>query len=105
MMGGKMIKTMFSVKYKDTKEVHHPAPACPERQRIEREGNARSREVDDPGHQLLAFGSNSRGIGIARVLKECRTCRSLRTVHRRMSSRASTPSDTARTVNRPSRSR
>ena len=104
-MTGKTVKTVYSVRYKDTKEVHHPAPACPERQRIEREGNARSREVASPGHPLLAFGSNNKGIGIARVLKECRTCRSLRIVHRRMSTRAPARPDPDRTVNRPSRGR
>ena len=99
-MGRKTVKTMFSVRYKDPKEVHHPEPDCPERKRIEREGNDMCREVEGPECSLLAFGANRRGNKIARLLEECRTCRSLRTVYRRMNTPAHPRSDSARTGNR-----
>ena len=99
-MGRKTVKTVFSIRYKDPKEVHHPEPGCPERKRIEREGSDRYREVEGPGGSLLAFGADKKGNKIARLLKECQTCRSLRTLRRRMNTDAHSCSDTARTGNR-----
>ena len=101
MMNGTKVKTVFSAVHKDPREVHHPEPGCPERRRIEREGNAVFREVEDPGRSLLASGPNGKGGRMARLLNECQTCRSLRIWHRRMSARTPTHPGTAGTDDDP----
>ena len=97
--------TVFSARYRDPKEIHHPEPGCPERKRIESDGNGRCREVADPRGSVLAFDLDKRGKRTARLLDECRTCRSLSTLRRRMTTDAHSCSDTARADNRRGRSR